>query len=238
MKYVKLGQFAKSPVKGPLQISDDPAVHKKWLATKHNVGLLMEENGLVTADYDVLAEARAAWLTLVTTMLCNLVTKTRRGAHFIFKGVSESWKIDGFDLKGNGHIVWPPSVVRHDEGSFWKYEFVLGDENTEPLPFPAHHFKKPEHRELSTNIEANVDRLRMISKAMAYAATMAPSVAGSGGDHALYRFACHMVRNPPNGFGLMIEEAWPIALMFNQRCSPPWNENIIRRKLCEAKKKG
>jgi hypothetical protein len=240
MYLVRLAPFSKVPVLGPLQISDDPAVHAEWLRNGNNVGLRLEENEMVAADYDTIPGARNAWVRLVQSGLCNLVNKTRRGAHFLFSGRSPTTAEEELDRKGNGHVVWPPSVVRHKDGTKWQYRFVLGDENTKPLPFPEYLFPKAGRKELSTNIEvqANVDRLTLISRAMMYANTMDLSVPHSSIDNALFRLACHMVRNPPNGFGLTIEEAWPIALMFNQRCATPSEDRVIRRKLLEAKKKG
>lgn len=240
MYLVRLAPLSKSPVPGELQISNDPAVHGTWLDAGNNVGYRLEENRRIAVDMDTLEGARDCYRKLVHTGLCNLVLRTRRGAHFIFDGKGETWPDEGWDMKGNGHIVWPPSVVRHKDGSRWTYHFVLGNADTRPLPFPAHLFPRPK-RERSTNIEIqpNDDRLRVISRAMEYAVTMDPSMDhDSPGDGALYRFACHMVRTPPNGFGLAIEEAWPIALMFNQRCQPAWREDVVRRKLVEARKKG
>ena len=237
---VRLAHHSKSPVQGPLQISNDPAVHSDWLRSGSGLGNRLAENGLVAADFDELDKARAAWVQFVRTGLCNLVVLTRRGAHFIFAGTGETWSIPGFDFKASGHVVWPPTVARSKDGCLWQYRFALGDHTTTPLPLPAHLFPKPAAGSGSVTIDvaANADRLQVMSQAMNYASALPASVRENSGDRDLFRFACRMMRQPPNGFGLSIEEAWPIALMFNQRCQPAWPERRLHRTLLDAKKKG
>lgn len=241
---IPLAHLAKCPRRGESwkgMESSDPADHQRWLEEGLNLAFLPELNEAVVVDIDDKRKAREfyrKWKHLLGPLL-----ETRKGIHAFFAGTTRTRKlvmddeVSG-DLKGNGFTVFAGSTVKDRKtGELWTYRWVPGHPWSEPLPpFPAELFPdtKPE---LQTVIEPNVDRLRLITKAMVYADLLPPSVSGARGHNAAFRFACKMVRQPPNGFGLAIEEAWPIALMFNSRCEPPWDEASLRRKLIEAKRK-
>jgi hypothetical protein len=59
---------------------------------------------------------------------------------------------------------------------------------------------------------------------------MDPAVEGRGGDRQTFRVACVLVID----FGLSPEEALPVLLEFNQRCSPPWSLEALWHKLLMA----
>ena len=64
-----------------------------------------------------------------------------------------------------------------------------------------------------------------------YVRAMPPAISGAGGHVATFGAACALVR----GFRLSVDAAWPILLDYNRRCSPPWSESDLRRKLVEAR---
>lgn len=76
------------------------------------------------------------------------------------------------------------------------------------------------------------DDLRL-RRASAYLATLPPSIAGQGGDMALWRACTALVR----GFRLRPSEAHRlISREFNPRCRPPWDEHRLITKLSAAER--
>lgn len=67
-------------------------------------------------------------------------------------------------------------------------------------------------------------------RARAYVAQMPPAVAGCGGDSQTWAVACVLVRD----FGLSREDALPLLLEYNRRCSPPWSLAQLQHKLDRA----
>lgn len=79
------------------------------------------------------------------------------------------------------------------------------------------------------------DEARLHKRAAAYLASMAPSVAGAGGNAALWSAALAMVR----GFCLGASTGATILLRdFNPRCSPPWPRAEIERTCRNAAERG
>lgn len=71
-----------------------------------------------------------------------------------------------------------------------------------------------------------------IRRARAYIEKLPPAVSGSGGHNTTFHAACVLVL----GFGLNPESAYPILAEWNTRCTPPWSDRDLRRKLDEADK--
>ena len=71
----------------------------------------------------------------------------------------------------------------------------------------------------------------VIERARRYLARKEPSIAGSGGDQALWNAAIALTR----GFGLSEAEAFTLlAVDFNPRCQPPWPTATLARKVHQA----
>ena len=69
-------------------------------------------------------------------------------------------------------------------------------------------------------------------RARRYLERVPPAVSGSGGHDRTFHAACILVL----GFGMSVDEAWPVIAEWNQSCEPPWSEYDLRRKLNEASK--
>jgi hypothetical protein len=67
-------------------------------------------------------------------------------------------------------------------------------------------------------------------QARAYLAKVAPAIEGQGGDQQTFTAACSLVL----GFGLSPEDALPLMLEYNQRCTPPWTVEELWHKLTKA----
>jgi len=72
----------------------------------------------------------------------------------------------------------------------------------------------------------------LVERARRYVGKMPAAVSGGGGHNATFHVACVLVQ----GFGLSVEQAWPLFAEFNQRCEPPWSEKELRHKLAGADK--
>ena len=72
----------------------------------------------------------------------------------------------------------------------------------------------------------------MIERARKYVGKMDPAVSGQRGHDQTYYVACKLVL----GFGLTVDEAFPVIAEWNAGCQPPWSEADLRRKLTEADK--
>jgi hypothetical protein len=57
-----------------------------------------------------------------------------------------------------------------------------------------------------------------------------PAVSGQHGHDRTFAIATKLTW----GFGLSVEQAWPFMDEYNRRCSPPWSEHDLRRKLDQA----
>lgn len=71
-------------------------------------------------------------------------------------------------------------------------------------------------------------------RAAKYVDCCEPAISGSGGHNTTFKLAIKLVQ----GFALDEETAYRLMLSWNARCSPPWSEWELRRKLREAASKG
>lgn len=248
-----LAPHSKVPVKGQSwkeNVSTDPAVHKEWVREGFNLGFVPELAGCTVVDFDRKDDTVRDWYRKYKSRLGPIV-ETRRGIHAIFQGLNRTRKFEHGDIKGIGsYTVFPTSTVLDKSGERWKYVFARGHDLDRPItPFPVDLFPDP-RKEVhgvnplltSTQIIASTDQLQMLTRAMTYASMLPPAVHGPNDSgqqwhNDMFRFCCKMVRRPPNGFGLSIESALPIALSYNRGCLPPFKESAVLRKLLEAQKK-
>jgi len=71
-------------------------------------------------------------------------------------------------------------------------------------------------------------------RAERYLAQCEPAISGSGGHGRTFLIAQRLVR----GFSLDVDTAYRLLAAWNQRCSPPWSESDLRRKLSQASQHG
>lgn len=157
------------------------------------------------------------------------------GQHFFYKhpgfDVRPGAKLKGMalDLRGDdSFVVVPPS--RSYTGRDYRWIFEPDERVIEELPpFDPSWLAGPRRYGAAPRIEEN-DRMRLIRRAMAYVDRIDGAIAGQGGHNATMRVAGVLVQR----FGLTIEEAAPIMLLYNQRCEPKWNDKELMHKLAEA----
>jgi len=71
-----------------------------------------------------------------------------------------------------------------------------------------------------------------VERARRYVATIPPAVSGQRGHDATFHVACVLVL----GFGLPVEDAFPVLGEWNTACQPPWSERELIHKLQDAAK--
>ena len=67
--------------------------------------------------------------------------------------------------------------------------------------------------------------------------TVSGAISGQGGHRKTFRVACKLTHQFPRGFGLSIEQAWPLIKEWNEQCEPPWSDGELLHKLEDAIKK-
>jgi hypothetical protein len=77
---------------------------------------------------------------------------------------------------------------------------------------------------------SGADPYSVISRARAYIATIPGAVSGQGGHDVTFHVACCLIL----GFGLSVDDAFPILMDWNQSCQPPWSERDLLHKLQSA----
>lgn len=99
------------------------------------------------------------------------------------------------------------------------------------VPAPAPPAPPPPH---SRPHVANTNGLSDEERAERYLDRCEPAVSGSGGHNTTFLVAQKLVR----GFALDEETAYRLLARWNERCSPPWSERELRRKLRQAAERG
>jgi len=73
----------------------------------------------------------------------------------------------------------------------------------------------------------------VIERARLYVARMPLAISGSGGSVACLNVAVAL----RHGFGLTLQQAWPLMVEYSDRCSPPWTPKELEHKLQSAEKR-
>lgn len=221
MYLIPLARGSKSPafrgVDWRTLSTDDPDIHREWIRDGLNVGFDVERNQTVVIDADEKQAARDLWKRLreIDPRLVSITTETRRGAHFFFSGKSPTRKWEHGDLKGNGYVVFPASIV-----DSWQYRFVSQRwEDIQPLPIDLF---SQNRKEMKPTTDVIRDIRRYIRKIR--------SIQGSGGSNACFRVAC-LLRD--QGFSEM--DALAEMIEWSRECADPeWSISELIHKIRDA----
>lgn len=216
-----LAQNSKKPLAGcdwRNRFSDDPAVVQRWRREGLNVGLPLAENRLVVLDFDNKDAARA--FCRKHPDLSTFIVETRRGAHFYFDGSTQTRKFPHGDIKGNGYVVYPDSVV-----AGWQYRFARQG----PLqPFPESLFPATPAPTGSARVGGSI-RTAEIKNIQAYIRKIF-SIQGQHGSDACFRTAC-ILRDA----GLSQADALAELIEWNvTNAQPPWSVRELAHKVTDA----
>jgi predicted P-loop ATPase len=219
-----------------------------WFGNGHprNVGIVTGAiSGIVVVDCD--SPEALAWVDahLPDT---PMRTRTANGEHRMFRhpGVTVPNKVklrtddDHLDLDvraDGGFVVGPGSVHRsgvvYERVGSWPPVSELPEFRPEwlALDTPSAETAPPAPPRPARPTD---DHARVLDRARAYLAAMPGAVEGHGGDVHTLKAACHMVR----GFDLSDADALDLLREWNARCSPPWSEEDLARKVQSARKYG
>jgi putative DNA primase/helicase len=78
----------------------------------------------------------------------------------------------------------------------------------------------------------SLSRGQIKQRAGAYVLKMPPAISGQHGHDQAFSVACKLIL----GFGLTVEEAFPIFKEWNETCQPPWSDKELLHKLEDADK--
>jgi hypothetical protein len=150
------------------------------------------------------------------------------------------------EFRGNrGIIILPPSL--HKSGNCYRFADGRSFDDIELPALPrlileellagnrrkaAGPFQTPTNPTSCGRIHGpDLDLAQQLARA--YVAEMPPAIEGQGGDLQTFTVACRLVV----GFGLTPEQALPLLQEYNQRCVPPWPEEMLASKLQKAVEK-
>lgn len=192
-------------------------------------------SGIVAIDADSWEVVERLQHTLPAT---DMMTQTSKGIHFYCKlkegqEISPRARINGMllDLRGEvsyalvAHSIHPETGRPYERVGTWDLEKV-------PYFDPSwiERAASPMKRIPERLAGDEVDVLTRIARARSYLARLDPAVSGQGGhNRAMYAASCLVQK-----FGLTIEQAWPLFLEYNDRCSPKWTARELLHKLQSA----
>lgn len=175
---------------------------------------------------------------------------TARGAHLYFALPADGQSVKnsagkigpGVDIRGEGGFVCAPGT-RHKSG----VDYTEQDPNAPVLDAPAWLLEMSDLYgaapvnlgEGTSTAPTPVDVTTPLGKervrlGQAACATMPPSIQGENGSGALWAVALKLVR----GLELPLDVAFDlIDGIYNPRCAPPWEDDLIAHKLVDARDK-
>jgi hypothetical protein len=192
-------------------------------------------SGVVVVDCDTQEDLEWALEHLPQT---PLATNTSRGRHLFYRHpgqpVSNRAHIAGrkLDVRGDGGYVLAPGAI-HPSGTVYEAVGEWTSDTVEALPIFDLAWLEPEAPALAAPPTAPrlSERGSAFERASKYAQKCSPAISGSGGDEHTFQTVSNIAR----GFALSENDAMEILLEhWNPRCSPPWTDAALRKKVRNA----
>jgi hypothetical protein len=208
---------------------------REWFRHRCNVAILC--TGMVLFDCETPEKAE-----VVLRQCGDTPYKVRTGGggvHLAFrrrKGslLTNQVRIKGLDIDirtDGGLAIIPNSVTTKG-----RYEWLTsGLLPISELPVAHIGWTRERKKKAMPTIEIAGDH--MVERARSYLACVEGAISGQGGHNTTFRVACKLTHFPPLGFGLGLEQAWPLLKEWNEQCEPPWSDRELLHKLEDAIKK-
>ncbi len=206
--------------------TDDPSEIKRLRERGFGLGLRLYESNLSAWGIDDKDQARLWWAAHCKEGILQCASETKRGIHVLFGGHTRTRRFEHGDVKGNGHIVIPDTVI--DD---WHYRWIYALKTLDLPPFPEHLF--PEKHEEPKKAAIEMDSFRRIIRAKAYGVKV-KCIYRNEPSKTLFRFVCWM-----KALGLSPTEVFAVLLDWNKtNCfredgvTPyPWSERELKHKI-------
>lgn len=237
--------LAKTPAVASFQTvaTTDPLVIAAWWRDPvtfneqdYNVGVLTTD--MVVVDIDVKnGKPGMDSYAALGGHYDTLVVKTPTGGfHCYFNGPDSKQAIDlrpGLDIRShNNYVIAPGSYVIDPEKGIAGEYTVWRDQPPTLIPdLVRAELQAPnQRRERDDTIE--LDTPTAVNQAIFYLRFQAPvATEGQGGDNATYQVAARVVRD----YALTVETAYQLMQEnWNERCSPPWGNGELWKKVENA----
>jgi len=217
------------------ELPSDELLQSWFLGTRNNIAVIC--TGRVVFDCDDPAKAERVLSECGDT---PHKLKTPRGLHLGYRrrlGVvlQNRVKVRGLDIdiRTDGGLEIIPNSVTERGRYEWLGPGLLPNAD---LPVAKVGWTRERRRRTKPTIEVSAVE-GMARRARAYLACVEGAISGQNGHKRTFRVACKLTHPPPRGFGLSLQEAWPLMKEWNEQCEPPWSDRELLHKLEDAIKK-
>jgi hypothetical protein len=231
----------------PNKATTDPVqIESWWNGCPKNVAISTSHYGtdeaLVIIDVDIKGKKRGD-LSLVQLELDGFdlpstfeVSTPSKGRHLYYrvpKALRQGTDVlgQGLDIRSlGGYVLGPGSIVDGREYT------ISHAAPTAPAPdWLVQRLGQPRSRSnVSTEALANIDPDKAAQRAQAWLAAYAPvATEGQGGDAETFKVAAHL-----KDLGCDADQALELMQPWNEKCSPPWNQDELETKVRNAFKYG
>jgi hypothetical protein len=137
------------------------------------------------------------------------------------------------DIRADGGYVLAPGS-RHASGMIYEEQDLWTPEMLDCLPpLPDRLIELPKRAALADR-QGYTDNPRIVNWARHYLAPFDPAIEGEGGDTATYKAMCKIMAK----FPLTDQAVFDVFTEWNLRCSPPWRDPHLWKKLRNARTYG
>ena len=207
---------------------------REWFRTRKNIALVC--TSLVVFDCDDPAKAKLVLAECGDTT--HKLTTPRGGLHLGYrkrKGVQvlNQVKIKGMpiDIRTDGGLELIP--CSHTEDG--EYRWIGQLRPVAELPVACVGWTRERTKKRVQSLVVESSQAVMVQRARAYLACVEGAISGQGGHRRAFRVACKLTHPYPRGFGMGIEQAFPLIKEWSETsCEPPWSDGELLHKLEDA----